>query len=113
MGKRLLEPPGIETRGIRADQTAGVRDAADISSHVASGLPERSDMEGQTLYELGLAEVDIERAADAAPVRDVTSAIIQKVVYRNEIENGAGALEGISSPAPIAQHVRAVSPPCG
>jgi hypothetical protein len=31
-------------------------------------------MEAETLYQLGLAEVDIERAADTAPVRDVALA---------------------------------------
>ena len=64
------------------------------------------------MYELGLTEVDIDRASDAAPIRDVASGILQEIVDRNEVENDAGALEGGSFAAPVTQHVRAVSPRC-
>jgi len=69
-------------------------------------------VEAETLYQVRLAEVDIECASDAAPIRDVASGILQEIIDRDEVENDAGALEGGSFAAPITQHVRTVSPRC-
>jgi len=69
-------------------------------------------MKREALYQLRPSEIDIEGSADAAPVCDVASGVFQKVIYRNEVESDAGALEGGSFAAPIAKHVRAVNPRC-
>jgi len=71
--ERLLEPEGIEARSMSANETAGIGDHAHVSAKIDAILPEAGDVESETVPASEFAEIDIHRAADAAPTGVVLS----------------------------------------
>ena len=64
----LLEPPGIEPKGVGAGHPARTGDRSQVGSEIAAALPHRSRVKVQPVTMTQLAEVDVHRAADADAV---------------------------------------------
>ena len=66
----LLEPPGVEPKGIGAGHSARTGDRSQVVYELAAALPHSSRVEVQSVKMTQLAEVDVDRAADAVPHRE-------------------------------------------
>ncbi len=110
---RVLQPVGVEDFGARADQAAGIGDAAQVvGAEVWAALPEAGDVEGQAIPACQFSEVDVHGAADTIPTcsagLDGCLRCVQEIGNIEEIKSYAvllcqfGALCRPSPPADIA-----------
>ena len=113
MREGLLEPPRVEAGRVRAHEAAWIGDAAHIGAQVTASLPETGNMKTKARCQLRLSEVDIERAAHAAPVGSATMGVAEEVIHGLKSERDTLPLEFRSRATPVSKHVRAVLPRWG